>query len=246
MRASACRLALAAVAGLAAVAPASAQSSPDSLGWHLTAAAGYVQTSGNSRLSSVNVGDKLLFRATHQWAFTQTASWVYGKNAGVESANQILAGLRADYSFNPRVSLYALGAYERNRFAGITSRYEEAAGVAWAAIRSTRQRLDVEVGIGSNQQRAPGAPVDNFWATRLAAKYRLNFTDKAYVEEAAELLSDLKEMHDQRVNSATALVAPLTASIALRFGFDLRFDNQPVPGFKKTDTTFTSGIQLTL
>ena len=121
MRASACRFSLAALAFLAAAAPAPAQSSPDSLGWHLTAAAGYVQTSGNSRLSSVNVGDKLLLRASHQWAFTQTASWVYGKNAGVESANRILAGLRADYSFSPRVSLYALGAYERNRFAGITT-----------------------------------------------------------------------------------------------------------------------------
>jgi len=47
VRASACRFALAALAFLAAAAPASAQSSPDSLGWHLTAAAGCVQTSGN-------------------------------------------------------------------------------------------------------------------------------------------------------------------------------------------------------
>ena len=245
MRASACTFVLAALLAGAAT-PALAQSSTDSLGWHFTAAAGYVQTSGNSRLSSVNLGDRLLYRPTHQWALTQTATWIYGKNAGVESANQILAGLRADCSLTPRLALYALGAYERNRFAGIASRYEEAAGLAFAALRTSRQRLDLEAGVGNNQQRSPGGPVDDFWASRLAARYRLGFTDKAYFEESAELLSDLKDSQDQRVNSNAALVAPLTANIALPFGLLVRFDNQPVPGFKKTDTTFTSGIQLTL
>jgi putative salt-induced outer membrane protein len=246
MPASAHRLAAVSLVALIAAAPALAQSPTDSVGWHFTAAAGYVQTSGNTELSSVNVGERLLFRPTRQWAFTQSASWIYGKSAGTESANQVIAGLRADYFLTDRLSLYALGGYERNRFAGITSRTEEAAGLAWGAVRSGRQRLDLEAGVGNNQQRSPGLPADNFWSSRAAAKYRFSFTDKAYIEEAAEILSDLKDTKDERVNSSTALVAPLTGAIALRFGFLVRFDNVPVPGFKKTDTTFTSGIQLTL
>ena len=45
---------------------------------------------------------------------------------------------------------------------------------------------------------------------------------------------------------STALVAPLTRNIAIRLGYLMRYDAVPSPGFRKLDTTFTTGIQVTL
>ena len=45
-------------------------------------------------------------------------------------------------------------------------------------------------------------------------------------------------------SSQLTIDAPLTQFVALKFSYIVRFDNLPAPGFKKTDTFFTSGIQV--
>jgi putative salt-induced outer membrane protein len=237
-------LAIAVAAVVVGAAPAAAQSA-DSLGWRFVGNLGYVQTSGNTQLSTVNLGDRLTYRPSARWLIAQTASWIYSYSDSTETANQILAGLRGDWSFHPKLSLYVLVSYERNLFAGVEGRLEEAGGLSWKAVESARHALAVEVGVADNQERI-GGERGSFWSSRVGAKYKLSITDKSYLEENLEVLSNLETTEDQRVNSTTALVAPLTGAIAIRLGFLVRFDSQPVPGFKETDTTFTSGIQISL
>jgi putative salt-induced outer membrane protein len=235
---------LAVILGLGA-APLRAQISPDSLGWHFVGNLGYVQTSGNTQLSTVNIADRLTFRPSQQWTFAQTAAWVYGYNDSTETANQLLAGLRADRNLGPRFSVYALAGYERNPFAGIERRFDEGFGLSWKAVTVPKHRLSLDLGIGNNQQVTGGVST-SFFVARVAPRYRFNITDKAYFEESLEFLENLDDTGDLRTASNTVLVAPLTGSIALRFGYQMRYDAEPVPGFKKLDTTFTSGVQLSL
>lgn len=224
---------------------ARAQNPADSLGWHFLAAAGYVQTSGNTELSTVNLADRLTFRPSTRWAFAQTAAWVYGYNDSAETANQLLAALRVDYSLNPHLSVYGLVGYERNPFAGIDRRFDEGIGLSWKALNGPKHVLALDVGAGNNQQVTGGIST-NFFVARLAPTYRYNITDKAYFQESIEFLENLDDTGDLRTTSNTSLVAPLTGAIALRFGYLMRYDAVPVPGFEKLDTTFTSGIQLAL
>lgn len=244
---------LAVVALIAApVSAARAQSAEDSVGWHFVGAAGYVRTSGNADLSTANLSDRLVFRPSLRWKYIQTAAWVYGEAGGAESANQLLGRLRAEFSITPKLAAYGLVGYERNRYAGIRSRYEENLGLSWKAVRAHRHELDIEAGAGGNQQRNIDSTTDNFAVGRLAGRYRFNINDKAYAEEAAELLENLSNTGDARVTSSTVLVAPLTATIAIRVGYLIRYDAEPALNpatsapFKKLDTTFTTGIQLTL
>jgi len=240
-----------AAAALSVGAVARAQTPSDSLGWHFVGNLGYVQTSGNTRLSTVNVGEKLTFRPGLRWTFGQTASWVYGKTNGVESANQILAGVRGDYAIAGRLSAFGLVNYERNPFAGIARRFEELAGLSWKAVATPKHVLTMDLGLGNNQQLTGGV-TSSFFVARFAPTYRYNLSDKAYFEEAVEFLENLKTTGDLRTTSSTVLVAPLTSSIAIRLGYLMRYDAEPAlqtaPStyFKKLDTIFTTGIQLTL
>jgi len=221
-----------------------AQAPEDSIGWHFTGALGYVQTSGNTRLSTVNLSDKLSYRPGSRWLFTQTAGWVYGKTAGVESANQIVASVRSDYGMNPRLSLYALVGYERNPFAGVDRRFQESAGLSWWALKEARHQLQLDLGAGFQQER--DGDTTSFAIARFAPRYRLTFRPGAYLEEQLEMLANLEETGDLRTTSSTTLVAPLTRNIAVRLGYLLKYDAVPAPGFRKLDTTFTTGIQVTL
>jgi putative salt-induced outer membrane protein len=235
------------------IVPASlgAQAVHDSIGWHFLGTLGYVQTSGNTDLSTVNVTERLAWRPDSAWQFTHTGAWVYGKTGSVESANQILADLRADYALRSNIYAYGLVTYERNTYAGIEHRYAELLGLGWAALATPKQTLSVDAGAGNTQQLTGGVSA-SYWVLRLAPRYRYNITDKAYAEEVLEFLENLKNTDDFRTTSTTALVAPLTRSIAIRLSYLMRYTAQPpvnpatASPFKKLDTTFQSGIQISL
>jgi putative salt-induced outer membrane protein len=237
--------ALAAVLASGVPGVARAQAPADSLGWHFLGALGYVQTSGNTELSSVNLLDRLTFRPSTRWTFAQTAAWIYGYNDSTETANQIVAGLRADCRVGSYVALYALVGYERNPFAGVQRRFDEGVGLSWKAVNGPKHVFSMDFGAGNNQQVTGGVST-TFFVARLAPTYRFNITDKAYFQESLEFLENLDDTGDLRTVSTTSLVAPLTGAISMRFGYLMRYDAVPVPGFKKLDTTFTSGIQLAL
>lgn len=242
---------IAAILGVAAATPAGAQAAADSLGWHFVGNLGFVQASGNTRLTTVNVGDKLTYRPGAHWLLTQTAAMIYGKTSGVESANQVQAGVRADYGISARLSAFGVVAYERNPFAGISRRLEELVGLSAKLVSSPKHELRLDAGVGNNQQLTGGV-TNSFFVARLSPTYRYNLSSKAYVEEIVELLENLQATGDLRTTSQTSLVAPLTGSISIRLSYLMRYDAEPAlqaaPNayFKKLDTVFTTGIQLTL
>jgi len=229
-----------ACAALPRTAPAQAAAEPR---LRATIDLGVVNASGNTRLRTVNAAEQLVYR-TAPWKFTQTFSIVNGSTNGVETANNIRAGLRADYGFSAHVRAYTLVLYERNRFAGIARRFEESIGATYGALTGPKHILDIEAGAGNNQQRGIVGAVESYWLGRVAGRYRYAIRGNSYVEEKLEILENLEATADTRVNSEATLVAPFSATIALRFGYLVRFDNRPEPTFKKTDQIVSSGVQI--
>ena len=234
-------LAAAALGTLAAV-PAAAQ---DTSHVALVGDLGFVNAAGNTSLTTLNAGEKLTFT---RGAVTlgQHSAFVYGRTEGTTSASQWLAGLRADYALTSRLGVYGLGTFERNRFAGFARRFDEGVGLTFAALRSAADSLSFEGGLGFTQQRSITETSDNFTSARAAATWRHHLNEKAFISQFVEVLPDLKVSDDLRINSETALVAPLSSRLAIKLGYTIRFDNLPEPGFRKTDRLFTTGIQVTI
>ena len=55
---------------------------------------------------------------------------------------------------------------------------------------------------------------------------------------------DFKTTSAYRSEAEVTAQAAMNAHLALKLGYLLRFANEPVPGFKKTDTTTTASIVL--
>jgi putative salt-induced outer membrane protein YdiY len=231
-------LAMAVVA--AAASPLSAQ---DAAPLSATVDLGFVNAAGNTEVTTVNVGQELT--ATRGvWGVKQTFGVVYGRTDGVESASLWRAGLRGDRAVSEKLGIYLLGAFDRNRFAGITRRFEEGAGLVFRALETPTDRLEFEGGAGLTQQRSTEGVDNSFASARAAGTYRRTFAETSYAQLTTEVLPNLEESDDLRVNSAAELVAPLSQSIAMKLSYVLRFDNLPEPGFEKTDRIFTAGLQV--
>ncbi len=74
-----------------------------------------------------------------------------------------------------------------------------------------------------------------------------------FLTQALELIPNFSDSKDFRLNSESALVAPISTKIGLKLGYTVRYDNLPglLPApaptgarFKKTDRFLTAGITV--
>jgi putative salt-induced outer membrane protein len=247
-RAAPRRTALLLLGGLALAVPAlRAQETKPAKPVALTFDLGLVNAAGNTSVTTVNGAENLKLQPVHSpWQFAQAVSVVYGRNQDSVTAEQLTAMGRVDYTVVTRLHVFAGGTYQRDRFAGIGRRFEEIGGLGLQLVNQPRDVLSAELGVAVTQQRSTTAVEDNFVALRLAAKYKHNLSDNAFVQQSVEWLPNVQEFKDTRINSETALVAPITKQIALRLSYVVRFDNVPEPGFLKTDRVLSSGAQIAL
>ena len=177
----------------------------------------------------------------------QNFALVYGRTDGATTTSQWRTGVRGDIAVSSAGSaVFGLAGFDRNRFAGIERRFEEGVGIAFKLVTTERTKLELETGLSLTQQRSTLDVTDNFSAARSAALFQYNFRPTAYLLQTVEVLPNLEESEDLRVNTETALVAPLSRRLAIKISYVIRYDKLPEPGFEKTDRLLTSGLQVTL
>jgi putative salt-induced outer membrane protein len=229
---------------LAAAALPGIASAEDAKPTTLVADFSYVQTTGNSEVTTVSGSDKLVHRAG-PWSFTQEAGAVWGETEGVESAGRYGFGLRADRSFNERLSAYGLASWQRNTFAGISRQFNEGIGLTWHAVIAKPHTLDLEAGGGLTQRRTTLHLDESFSTGRAGALYAYDFSEKSRFEARGAYLVNLEDSEDSQGDARLSVTAPIAGSIALKVSYDLNYRNKPQPGLEKLDTTLGVGVQAT-
>jgi putative salt-induced outer membrane protein len=221
---------------------ASAQDSAHTIVFH--GDLGYVATSGNTQVSTINFMDQLTVRTSPVNKIDEKFSVVYGQNKNKVQTNIWTAALLDEYAFTKVLSLYGLAQFDRNTFAGIEYNFQEGGGFALTPLLPKRHRLEFDAGVAYVEQKLLPDSIDDHAVARGAITYRYTFGKDTYAQESVEGLPDLHDEKDFRINSETDLVAPLSRHFALKLGYVIRYANLPPPGFKTTDRLFTSDLQV--
>ncbi len=229
------------IAALAVAGSAGAQTAKPTTSF--TGDLGYVSASGNTQLSTLNIGDKIV-HTSGWWTFTQTAAYVYGTTKNVESANQFQLAGRVDYAFQQRLALFAGASYDRNPFAGYNSRTNELVGLRWKAVVAPRDSLDVDAGGALTQQTDVNDSTSSYPAARVAGSYKHSFSKAAYFQQNLEYLPDLKTGGAYRLNSQSSVVAPVSSHIGIKVSYQIQYNSNPPAGFGTTDRLLTTGVQV--
>jgi len=210
---------------------------------HFTADLGYVKTGGNSDVTTLSAADKLE-HVSGRWKLTQDAGAVWAETDGVESAGRYGFQLRGDRALAERLSAYALAAWKRNTFAGISHQFDEGVGLVFKVIAAKPQALDLELGASLIQRNPTIGPDDSFVSARTGARYTYDFSEKSQLAVGGYYNINLEDTEDSDGQGNISLTAPVARSMALKVGYDVLYRNRPLPGLEKTDTTVTVGIQI--
>lgn len=208
---------------------------------------GYVSTAGNTSVETLNFGNRIT-GTFGSVVFTQTFNGVSGKSKGAVVTSLWRGSFRADVKLENTFTAYSLTTYERNRFAGLASRVGNIIGLSAQVMRGPRNRLSIEGGVSLTAQRgiAPRGRDLDFLGGRAATTFSHAFGPKASLTQSVELLPNFREGEDLRINTESAVVAPLTRQVGVKLSYVIRYDGLPENGFGTTDRLFTSGLQVTL
>ena len=205
-----------------------------------TADLGFVNASGNTSVTTLNLGEKFVANtADKRVIFSQLFGAVSSKADGITNAENYRAQVRLDYQLSGRLYAFGLTGWDKNTPGGVKRRFEETIGLAYKAVTMPNDELGLELGLSKFQQRnlvkAAGSFDDNFTAGRAAALYKHTFSKVSFFTQALDLIPNFDNSTDFRLNSESAFIAPISTNIGLKLGYAIRYDN--FPGLKATSTT---------
>ena len=153
--------------------------------------------------------------------------------------------MRADYAMSRRTGLFANVDGERNTFAGFRARVNEALGVEWREMETATDSLALDVGGEYTEEQDDDRTSTRYPAGRVEARYRHVFASTGYFEQTADFEPDIRPHAGRRVNTESAVVAPLSRRLALKVDYRIRYESRPPFGYRTTDRIITTGLQIT-
>lgn len=224
-------------------APAAAPPPPPPPLWDTQLGASFVGTKGNSDTGSTGA-DFSAHRRGLIWQIESTATAVRTDTDDSTTAERYLGLVRVQRKLTPIVGVSVGEKAERDRFAGLDFRSILDGSLSWALVKDPRWTLDAATGVAwLHESRTDSTtlndPVGNFQLLS-----RIPFSTAGDTTQRFTYYPDFRNTTAYRTEAEITAQAAMAAHLALKIGYLLRYSNDPVPGFKKTDNTTTASVVL--
>jgi putative salt-induced outer membrane protein YdiY len=232
---------------IATARPASAEDKEGLLGpWKATAELSYVVTGGNTSTSAFSLGttfirkwekDTLSFKS---YALRSNATTFTRRAVGTEedftvleesskalvAENYLLAG-QYERRISKKLLAQAGANWDRNRFAGLASRYMLTAGLGCALVETKSTQVKTDAGLTYTLRKYIGRDSTSF------AGFRFNLAGEQKLSEKSSFASqftfdeNLKNTRDWRYDWTSSLTASISKSLALKTSLRMIYTRVP-------------------
>jgi putative salt-induced outer membrane protein len=203
----------------------------------------FLQTNGNSNTSSG--GFDFLYKGTYGlWGVEGVANFLRAEQEGTLTAERYGAGLRGTYAFSERWKAFAGVGWMKDQFAGLDSRLVLDGGAQYALLTGPDHTLDLLAGLSWTQDEEVSGDSTSSFGGVAGADYAWIIAENAKLTDRFRFYPSFEESNDWRVFNEFAIEAAIVSNLALKVAYQFRYDNEPVPGFVKTDTTVSTSLVL--
>lgn len=224
---------------LLCVSPASAEDNPNKLSLGLS----YLATSGNS--SSQTGGLDFLYKHKFDpWGLEVSANYLRAEQDGTVTAKKLFLGVRGTRTLDADFDLFLAASYLQDQFAGLDPRLLAAGGVTYKFLKGPEHELAFDAGLTWTKDDLVGDGSRSYVGGLAAARYGWNISKTAKLTENLAFYPSFKQGSDWRLESATGVQASISAALALKLAYGVRYANRPVAGFRKTDTQTAASLVI--
>jgi putative salt-induced outer membrane protein len=220
--------------------------------WTGKGQAGYVASQGNTEAESANAAlDMTLI--SNKWKHLFHLGGLYGKSAGILSAERWDSGWQSDYNFSADMFSFGALRYAHDMFSGFQYQAALTVGMGYKFINTPTTQFSGQLGVGYRKSR-PELIVKN---TAGAVLYRIpqDITNDAIitaeVDYAQQLTASTSLSNKLLVESGSsntlitdsfALAVKMSDRLALSVGINVQDNTKPPVGLKQVDTTETVNL----
>ncbi len=234
-------------------------------GTSISLSAGAQLATGNTRLLAGTMNGEW----TSRWGSNGIGASIlgnYGQGASpgaavVETAENVQGRFRYDRYIIDQASLFLINTVRHDRFQGLEVRYNldpgfkylflsAATNTLWAEagydfqydVRedSARIQLDSSGAAIMNAPLLPKTATDH--AIRLYAGFKHDFNEQVTLSTGLEYIQAVSDGTHHWLNYDALFAAKVGGGLALGLGFNARYDSDPLPGKKNTDTATTVSL----
>lgn len=210
--------------------------------WKGSLGLAWVATSGNTDTSSIGLDFGLESRP-RPWGFKFAARGNRADDQGVLTAENYLASARAVRALGERWEVFGGLSWAKDQFAGFDSQSVVSAGGTYKALEGERHLLTFDIGLAYTwEDRVPPEADVDFAGGLFGLNWEWKLGSNSKLTERLVYHPNFDDSADWRLSSVTAIEAAVNDWLALRFGYDIRYRNQPIGDADSTDTTSTASV----
>jgi Protein of unknown function, DUF481 len=169
-----------------------------------------------------------------------------GKIDGVDSttANAVRGGWAYDKNFSPRWFVNLFNDYEFDGFQNLDLRFVLGGGVGYTAIKNERTRLAFVGGAAYNREKFDTGLTRNSAEVYWGDDWNKKLFKGTAINQSFRMFHNLANTADYRINFDLGTVTTLNKWLSWQMSLSDRYLSNPVPGNKKNDTLFTTGLRV--
>ena len=238
--------------GALVAAPIAAHADEPPPGWSGKGQVGYVMSRGNSDTDSANVKlDLNLLR--NDWKHILLLDGLFGRSAGVTSAERWDARLQSNYQVSVHLFSFAALSYQDDRFSGFQYQASASGGLGYKFLDSDTTRLSAQIGVGYRSLRPEllikndaGAVIERIpqqTQTEVVGTAGVDFSHQ--FNASTKLLDKLNAesgSSNTSIRNDLALEVKMNSRLSLAAGFSVLENTKPPAGLKRTDTITTLNL----
>jgi putative salt-induced outer membrane protein YdiY len=215
--------------------------------------AGYVDlglsvTRGNAVTSNLATGAQAI-RKTNRDKIDVHFTSVYASNRtsglSLVTANAIRGGVAYNLNLSPDVFAFASTDLEYDEFQGLDLRVAPAGGLGWHAWKTDRGRFDVNAGASLDREFFIDGVTRTSGEALLGQESFYKLNSRVSLAEKLAFFPNLTDRGAYRLNFDASLNTAMWKWLGWQFSVSDRLLSDPLPGRKKNDLLFTTGIRLT-
>jgi putative salt-induced outer membrane protein YdiY len=229
--------------------PVLADDSSDNKKSDFSISVGYVQTTGNTETSTLNIQSSYDYKFNSK-KINFDLNALYGKTSGVKTAENITADLRAEKNFKPYFIFWDVHYY-RNPFQAYEHSIGTGPGIGRYFYDSEKIYLtgSYYVYYVYNKLNQPsyfsGTETENYFLHNIEERFRIKITENLKFKQRLIYKVTSRRLQDYFVYFESSLVNKLADNLALKISYTANYQNIPVGSkIKRLDTTFSTLVQF--
>ncbi len=212
--------------------PAHGQETETEKGFSGDVRLGFESTTGNTDTQSLAAAVSAKY-LRGVWEYSGRISGSGRQDNGINAEEQYHAELKAQRHYGEKNYLYGQILYDRDRFAGVVRQLYETVGYGRQIVKTEKQELNLEVGVGARQTRLLDGTEADDAVLQLGGDYHWQIND--HVSFKQELTVN-RGSDNTYTMSLSTLESSLAGNLSLLLSYGIDNNSQVPAGSTKTDT----------